>query len=388
MSRVLIKQLAELKETRRASAVWREQTREKLLNLAQQSAPRHYTLMERWQNAWTSLRLTASPMPLASVLASLAIVLVGAVPFAQAMRASYPGNILYSVKRGAEHVELALTTKVEARGLLYIRFAELRLAELKSLPKNYKPGQERALLNYYSTNLAFAQASLEATAYSPKLAAQYDDLIDNLNLAIQNVPVSNTNVKPWQDAVAVTNTLNNITLVALVASPSGTNSQTIAARLTNKIATVEAKLQGVEGKLHTLPVSAARATPRVVIESKLSVVPAKVASAQAKQGLTEAKQLVEEKKFELALEKVQESETITDKTEAAVTQAEESDKAEAETPEEADAPVDQPTDKPSNGDNETKPDENAPASGEPEAVGNGSSVELEIKAKLGPGAKN
>jgi hypothetical protein len=103
---------------------------------------------------------------------------------------------------------------------------------------------------------------------------------------------------------------------AHISGRNGVASADMAARLTQEVVKLEAKLDGVATKISEFP--ATKPAPKVVLEKKVAIVPAAEASRQAKESLSQAKTLIQNNQFGLALEKLEESEEITSKTEAAV----------------------------------------------------------------------
>ncbi|MBI5466191.1 MAG: hypothetical protein HY974_02805 [Candidatus Kerfeldbacteria bacterium] len=313
-SRQLINQLRELKTRRHAPVVWREQTKERLLNSISAAPQTSYGFTERLWLGLNNFRYALAPVRLVPATLTLLLVLFGAVPFTQAMNQSLPGNYLYALKRLSERTELSFRNTTEGQGVFYLKLASRRLAESAAV----KSEPVRAdLLRDYNINLFFAQASLQSLSQDGKLAATYDSASQTLLAQLRQLPVDTTIEPAYSVSLALTEKLSSRTLALLVnASNNQAAESPVTERLNQQIAKVQARLEGVEVRLVKLPVN--MQAPRVVLEDKEAIVPVKEASRQAKQTLSEAKELVQKKEFTLALQKLEESETIALKSEAAV----------------------------------------------------------------------
>lgn len=322
--RHLIHQLKELGAVSRAPALWRAQTRERLLKLVESKTDRPYVFAERAALLVQQLRLAVSPLRLAPVVAVLAIALVGYQPLARGVQAALPGQPLYSVKRASERVALSFKPSSLSHGLYYLELANRRLSESVAMGSS-EPSTQGVLLRDYNISVGFAQASLEGGLPSGALAQAYDSTTVTLAANLSQLEVAPANRSAYAAAVEVTSRLSDRALALLVdAHVSGKNGlepMAVALRLTNEISRLEAKLEGVDGKIKEFPAS--QPSPRVVIQSNATVVPAGEASRQAKESLNEAKELIANNEFSLALQKVQEGEAITQQTEEAVDQASE-----------------------------------------------------------------
>ncbi len=316
-SRHLLNQLSELKTRRHAPVVWREQTRERLLNSISAAPQTSYGFTERLWLGLNNFRYAIAPVRLVPATLTLLLVLFGAVPFTQAMNQSLPGNYLYALKRLSERTELSFRNTTEGQGIFYLKLASRRLAESAAV----KSESVRAdLLRDYNIDLSFAQASLQSLSQDGKLAATYDSASQTLLAQLRQLPVDTTIEPAYSVSLALTEKLSSRTLALLVnASNNQAAESPITERLNQQIAKVQARLEGVEVRLVKLPVN--MQAPRVVLEDKEAIVPVKEASRQAKQSLSEAKELVQKKEFTLALQKLEESETIALKSEAAVKKA-------------------------------------------------------------------
>jgi hypothetical protein len=298
------------------------------MQTVEREAVKPYSTSERFSLVFSQVRLAMSPLPLVPTLAVLAGLLFGWTPFAQATLAALPGDNLYPVKRVAERVALSLHSSAESQGLYYLELADRRVTELSA------PGVDAAtqakLLRDYNINLGFSQASFNAAPSTSRLAVAYDGAVGELALRLKSYLPAASARPAYAAALHLTDRLGSEALAVLVtahqSSQNGVLPQAVAQRLEQEIMKVEAKLRGMESKMVTLPSS--KTSPRVVIESKQVVVPVRQAQQIAKDSLTEARKLVEKKEFNLALEKVQESEDITSKTEAAVDKAADNQKPE------------------------------------------------------------
>lgn len=321
--RLLINQLRELRSVKRAPAVWREQTRERLLSQAEAQAVRPYSVFERLRLGLQQARLSFAPVPLVSTVVAVAVVLTGAVPFSYATQASLPGQALYPVKRAFERVELSLKSTPEAQGVFRLDLAQTRLTELNALPRTQTLAASE-LLKSYNIEVSFAQAALRSAPISSALAIRYSEQAEALAQQLEGLVVPEYAQAAFTAARTLTDTLGNEALTMLVgAHQSGQNGvqpAVVAQRLESHLTKVAAKLEGVETRVQEFPDSGS--TQRVVIESRQAVVPIKEAPRVAKETLSQAKQLIEKKEFTLALQKVQETEDITEKTEAAVEKGE------------------------------------------------------------------
>jgi hypothetical protein len=243
---------------------------------------------------------------------------------AYALQASTPGSFLYPMKRSVERIELALKATPESQGLYHLTLAERRLQEVAAVT----PGglvTEAGLLKDYNIDLGFAEASLQATQPTSALALRYGEEADQLARELAALRPGVQAQAPYGIAVALTDKLSSRAVALLVAAhqngANGVLPAAVATRLESQITKVEAKIDGVDSKLATFPESKPR--PRVVLEARQTFVPVSVATQEAKKSLTEARTLLEKKEFSLALQKVQESEDLTVKSEAAVDKAEE-----------------------------------------------------------------
>ncbi|MDZ4229890.1 MAG: hypothetical protein U1C53_02010, partial [Candidatus Veblenbacteria bacterium] len=225
----------------------------------------------------------------------------------------------YPVKRVAEKVELSVRSTSGSQGLFYLTLAGRRLTEAQAVGAAEATTQAE-LLRDYNIALGFAQAGLETGLTSTTLARAYDQTTDMLAANLTTLPTAPQNQLVLSVALELTGKVSARALALLVSAhrqgANGLPQAEVANRLTQEIAKVEAKLGHVDDKIKEFP--SVRPAPRVVIESKSTVVPVAEASRQAKESLSEAKELVARNEFSLALQKVQESEDITQKSEAAV----------------------------------------------------------------------
>lgn len=321
MSKKLLNQLSELKGVNTAPVLWRSQNRTDLMRAISVDASKSYSWIESL-NLWQlNFRRTLAPVRLAPVLATILIVVFGSIPFAQAMSASLPGDTLYPIKRLAEKVELTWYANTPSQGVFYLQLASKRLAELKNVDAKAIPTQAW-LIREYNINLAYAEASLQSNNQPADLVAKFDQASYQLTSELRGLAARSSNREAYNVALVMTEKLNSNSL-ALLVNTSNTNPEIVAPvaeRLEGQIAQVEEKLNSVDVKIVKLPVT--KPAPRVVIESKEAVVAVKDAAKQAKDALAEAKELVAKKDFTLALQKVQEVEEITTKSEAAISKVE------------------------------------------------------------------
>ena len=326
----LIHQLHELGSIKRAPALWREQTRSRLLKQIEVTAFKPFSLAERLVYGWQQTRLTLAPMHLAPVIATVLIMVIGYSPFSAALATSLPGSPLYPVKRLAEKFELSLRSSSDSQGLFYLTLAGRRLSEVKAV-SGADVATQAELFRDYNINLGFAQASLETGLLSTDLAKTYDQATDILAANLNVLTPAPANRQVYKVALDLTSKVSSRALALLVSqhgsNGDGVRSAEVANRLATEIAKVEAKLEGVEAKIQLFPENSP--APRVVITSKATVVPVAEASKQAKDNLAEAKELIARNEFGLALQKVQESEDLTEKSEAAVTEEETTTEEEA-----------------------------------------------------------
>ncbi len=315
----LINQLKEVRNLKQAPVLWRQDLKQSLLKMAAKERSTSYSYGERFWLLAKQTRLAVAPFRLAPVLAVLLILLGGSVPVARATESSLPGQSLYALKRLSEKVQLSFKTNPLSRGLYYLDLANNRLVEVDKLAGNTKVQAE--LLRDYNINVGFAQASLQTVGGEAGVVARYDESSEQLAQRLISLKDKVGEEASYKAAIKLTEKLSSSSLALLVNFGAPVDDgQVLASRLQSQIAKVEAKLEGVDGKLIRLP----QVKPlKVVIESKQTVVPAKEATKQAKVSLTEAKELVEKKFYTLALQKVQEGEEITSKTEEAIAKTEE-----------------------------------------------------------------
>jgi len=322
--RQLIKQLSELRSFKQSPALWREQTRARILNsIKVEPARAKWNFSEAFALHFSTLRLQMAPVPVMPTLMAILVVLFGSVPFVRAAGASLPGSPLYSLKRLTEQVQLSLVSSPEKQGFTYLKIAKTRLSELQKISPSDSIIQARLLVDY-NRSLSFAQADLQATITTGSQAAQYDAISSGLSDNIRKLEVGTLARLPYVASLQLTDRLAGDALAMLVATHGANENETtptaVAARFDSQIDRIGLKLDGIETKLNRLPVN--KVAPRVVLESREAVLPAREASRQAKEALAQAKELVQKKEFTLALEKVQEVEDITNKTEAVVDKAE------------------------------------------------------------------
>ncbi|MFZ5391046.1 MAG: DUF5667 domain-containing protein [Patescibacteria group bacterium] len=338
--RHLINQLKEVRNLKQAPALWRQDLKQTLLKTISQQPTLSYSYSERAWLWFKQTRLVVAPFRLAPVVAAILLLVGGSVPVVRATEGSLPGQSLYTVKRLSEKVQLSFKTNPLSRGLYYLDLANQRLVEVDKLASDSKAQAE--LLRDYNINVGFAQASLQTVAQEAGVVAKYDKAGEQLAQRLISLKDKVGEEASYKAAIKLTEKLSNSSLALLVnfGAPAD-DGQILASRLQSQIAKVEAKLNGVDGKLIRLP----QTKPlKVVIESKQTVVPAKEAAKQAKESLTEAKELIEKKFYTLALQKVQEGEDITSKTEEAIAKTEEPEaQVKGETQDKTDEPVVTPT---------------------------------------------
>lgn len=375
----LLNQLKEIQVTKRAPALWREQTRERLLTLTETQTSRTYNFSEMVSLNWSRVRLAMSPVPIMPMLVVMLGLIFGYTPVSQAYSASLPGNLLYPVKRTIERVELSLRSTPATQGLFHLTLAERRLNEFNNLPPS-EALAKAGLLRDYNIDLSFAQASLRA-ADDSKLALQYDQVATELENKLANSKVSPSTQTSYNVAVVLTDKLSSTALAVLVdAHQNGQNGllpAAVAQRLESQVSKIQNKLDGMESRISEFPES--KPALRVVLETKQTIVPAKEASREAKKSLTEAMVLIQKKEFTLALQKVQESEDITTKTEAAITKA--------ETPPVATPAEEQGKVEGVNTDTEVKPNEVTPVNPEKKEAPEAKSVEPTTSANTNTSVK-
>ncbi len=319
----LTNQLRELRTVHRAPALWREQTRERLLSISAQEPGRAFSANETFRLAWAHVRLAFAPLPLVPVALAVLTLLFGSVPFGRATQASLPGSVLYPLKRTVERVQLSFRATPESQGLYHLVLAARRLDEVTTLSPSTGPTRA-SLLRDYNVDLDFAQASLQAAQPGAQVALQYDEAVEQLAQHLAAIRPDSSLALNYAVATSLTDRLSSEAVAFLVSShQTGTNGvlpAAVASRLESQISKVQAKLDGVDSRLKLFPES--KPAPRVVLEARQAIVPVNEATREAKRSLTEARNLVQRKEFTLALQKVQESEDITTKSAAAVDKAE------------------------------------------------------------------
>ena len=102
----------------------------------------------------------------AARLSAAAIVAVGGVGLVASSAQALPGDLLYSVKRGVENVELALHRSPEARGEFQLSQARERLAEAEALAQSDEPVLAAESLDDFTE---------QAESGSADLFAHYDE---------------------------------------------------------------------------------------------------------------------------------------------------------------------------------------------------------------------
>ncbi len=325
--RKLIAMLRELETVRRAPAVWRSGLRDHLLSQVSATPSRSFSFSE-----WSSLKLNEfrfalAPLRLSPLVTLALLIAVGFGPAARAVEGSLPGSSLYPVKRAAERVGLSLKSSAASQGLFYITLASRRLDEAKAVAAS--PTTQASLIRDYNIDLGFAQASLQATSPANGLASAYGRASSVLARRLDDLPFSEAAGTPYAAARELTNRLGSQALALVVGAHQSQPVASVAAsgevteQFQDQIARNLRKLDQVGEKLAAFP--AARTSPKVVLERREAIVPVKQAKDLATAALTEAAALVKQKKFSLALEKVQEAEEITQKAEAAVDKAEAAD---------------------------------------------------------------
>ena len=94
--------------------------------VAAPSLPRR---LNEWAEGWR-----VRPRFVAATAAASAVVMVGGIGLAGSR--SLPGQPLYGVKRGVEHVQLSFAGSTEAKGERHLQFAQTRMREVAALVKN------------------------------------------------------------------------------------------------------------------------------------------------------------------------------------------------------------------------------------------------------------
>ncbi len=316
--RELINKLQELKTVKSAPALWRAGARERLMAQVEREVGSPFSFAESFRLRFRQLQFRVAPLPLMPALAAIVLILAGAVPFTSAMQSSLPGSVLYPVKRSVERMELSLQHQPERQGLIQLELAARRLNEVARLPHGSQA--QARLLRDYNITLGFAQAGLRASPVSSGLAAAYDAALVELDGALARLAVASPARPAYVVALTLTDRLAAESLGAMVAAhqngQNGLLPLAVSERLAQHIAKVEARLAGVDVKIREFPTTSP--SPRVVLESKQAIVAVREARNLARVSLTEARELVKQNEFTLALQKVQEGEDIVDKTEAAV----------------------------------------------------------------------
>ncbi len=313
LDKQLIKQLSSLKEIKKSPVLWRDQTRQRILQLAEQQSSKTWVWQDKVLFDWWQIK-SRVPQPVFASLVTVVLLLILSMPIGKVALASLPGSWLYPVKRFQEKVALTFKQDAASQGAYYLHLAQLRLGELKQMPIG--DSAQADLLRDYNINLSFAQANFEAAGSSAKLASLYDQSVSKFDKELNEVVVPAQDSGVYQTARQLTREIENRSLVVLVSAhlKDPEIPSTVAERLSQEINKVEQKLATVQSKLDKLPTSQKQAA-RVVIESKKQVVGAQAAGDEVSKTLAEAKELLEKKEFTLALAKVKECEVITLKTE-------------------------------------------------------------------------
>ncbi len=347
MRALLEKQLSELKTVRQAPALWRAETREFLFT--QISASKQSTVTLSWQEnfriRFNQIQIHLAPLTLKPVLASLAVLLVIGTPIARATYQSLPGSALYTLKRSVERFQTALSITPEQEGLAYLAQAQKRLNDLSrvgvttnlettnsrnieiSKYRNIQDVQTR-LLRDYNTSLSLAQAVFKSESLSATTINKYNITTYALLNNLRQMKLAPKVQSLYATSLGLSERVAQESVVLLVQAHTlgnnGLSESELAQRLTNQITNLENKLTVVQGKVLSLPKN--KPSPRVVIESKQTIVPVREAPKVAIAAFIQAKELVEKKEFTQALAKVVEGDEITQKTEAAVIKSDKDDK--------------------------------------------------------------
>ncbi len=323
--KVLIKELQTLREIKKPASVWRDKTRNTILALAEKKPILGWGVGERVLVGWFDFRLRFAPVPAVALTTLLLIAVFFTLPLTPGFASSKPGDFAYPLKRLEEKIQLSFRQNATSQGIYHLKLAERRLTELKAVPIGSE--DQLALLRDYNINLSFAEANYHAVLDSGELARVYDGSAKKLEGDLNQVIVTNNSKEVYQAARELTAKISNDslnTLVVLHQQGKTSDQQAVQERLQEEITKVEQKLVTVQLKLGELP-APKRNTSKVVIESRRAVVPATEAEKEASRTLAEAKVLLEQKEFSLALAKVKEGEVITLKTEEAISEVESGD---------------------------------------------------------------
>ncbi|MFA4937102.1 MAG: DUF5667 domain-containing protein [Patescibacteria group bacterium] len=318
--KILIKELQSLREIKKPASVWRDKTRNTILSLAEQKPMIGWGVSDRVLVGWFDFRLKFAPVPAVAVVTMLLVMAFITLPLTPGFASSVPGDFAYPLKRLEEKIQLSLRQNSASQGIYYLKLADRRLSELKAIPIGSE--DQVALLRDYNINLSFAEANYRAVANNNELAKVYDQVAKKLGENLNQIIVTNGSKQVYQVARELTDKISSdslATLIVLHQQGQTSNQQVVQERLQEEIDKVEQKLATVQTKLGELS-APKRNTSKVVIESRRAVVPATEAGEEASKNLAEAKILLEQKEFSLALAKVKEGEVITLKTEEAISE--------------------------------------------------------------------
>ncbi|MFH1867076.1 MAG: DUF5667 domain-containing protein [Patescibacteria group bacterium] len=320
-NKALIKELQSLKEINKPSTLWRDQTRQRVLQLAEQKPLSVWSNSDRWLERWFEFRRHLAPVPVVASLVVVVMIILGSVPLAKGLAASLPGDWLYPAKRLEERVQISLKQTPVSQAVYSLELASRRLGELQQVPIGDAVQSE--LLRAYNIRLSFAQAYYQASEPSLSLAQLYDQGTKQLESKLNNIVVANSDTRIYRNAGRLTRQINSEALTTLVAlhqgGDNGDRHQVVTDRLQQEIDEVEQKFATIQTKINKLPAVQQRES-KVVIDSKRQVVTASKASEEVSKTLAEAKELLEKKEFSLALEKLKEGEVISLKTEEVISE--------------------------------------------------------------------
>jgi len=351
-----LKSLKELEAAGRPQAAWVLSSREIMMNQIQPRATEESSFVRGesvyyWHafSQWFGVRVLRPAMAIATIIAMM----LGYTATVTIANASLPGDMLYPIKTAGEKVQLALTFSDDEKVKLQMNFITTRADEIKQIAKTddsatakiqkVSATAKRITADVKAVNDKINKITASATtnAGALQVAKEVDtktlQVTQDLAKATASLPqeVKKDVAKDITEAIAKTEAAGTNALGVIVKkfeSDGSTVGETeVATRVADRIKNTEENIQTVAKEVNSLlgsatvvttnlnPASttAATSTITVTIQQPILATASSTATStlqniidkpvQAQATLEQAKDLLDQKNFSSALEKVQES---------------------------------------------------------------------------------
>lgn len=295
------------------------------------------------------LRFAGKPLGAFTVL--LVFVFSTGMLGVSASRGSMPGDLLYSVKRTSEKMQAGMALTKEKKGALYVRFAEERVKEIENVTQNQDAPEQKVknvavAVEGLKDEMKKAQANLDEVKQTPRRVRETVDMAHALDVKSEEIgkrieqkkseTADKAIVEKLEEAQAATAAAGVKALEVIVEKRAQGEvtlpESELVKTIDNKIEKAKEALKQVEVKVEQAKISAENAKPVLEIESidsgsaVNSATPVKETAAggvsaienkpaEAKQILTEAKDMLNHGDLSSAMEKViQSAEIATEMT--------------------------------------------------------------------------